>query len=257
MPTSSSIQGITHYLTAIQDLQRRVIETQMTVLDKVASHMLETVRSDKRIFIFGTGHSHMMAEEAFYRAGGLAAAVPIFMTDLMLHGNPDLGSRLERTPGIAAILLDLYQCQAGEMLFVYSNSGVNHLPVEIAMLARQRGLTVVGVCSRAYAQVAPLSALGLRLDEAADYVIDNLGMPGDGLVPLDGSDWRVGPSSTILGAFIWNALITEVLTRLQAAGEELPVYASFNMRGAAEHNKGLLHKWGSLNPHIQGWLRRG
>lgn len=255
MDTTPSIPGITKYFNAIQDLQRRVIATQVSVLDEVAARMLETVRSGKRIFIFGTGHSHMMAEEAFYRAGGLAAAVPIFMTDLMLHENPDLGSRLERTPGIAAILLDQYQCQVGEMLFVYSNSGVNHLPVEIALLARQRGLVVVGVCSRAYALVAPMSALGVRLDEAADYVIDNLGVPGDGLVPLDGSDWRVGPSSTILGAFIWDALITEVLTRLQAAEEELPVYASFNMRGAPEHNKGLLQKWGSRNPHLQSWLR--
>jgi uncharacterized phosphosugar-binding protein len=256
MESTPSIPGITSYLTAIQELQQRVIVTQATVLDEVAARMLETVRSDKRIFIFGTGHSHMMAEEAFYRAGGLAAAVPIFMSDLMLHENPDLGSRLERTPGIAAILLDQYQCQAGEMLFVYSNSGVNHLPVEIALLARQRGLVVVGVCSRAYARVAPLSALGVRLEEAAEYVIDNLGVPGDGLIPLDGTDWRVGPSSTILGAFIWDALITEVITRMQAAEEQLPVYGSFNMRGAAEHNKDLLLKWGSINPHLQSWLHR-
>jgi uncharacterized phosphosugar-binding protein len=256
MQSTNPIPGITQYYMSIQDLQRRLIDTQSKTLDQVAAHMLETVRSGKCVFVFGTGHSHMLAEEAFYRAGGLAAAVPIFMTDLMLHGNPDLGSRLERTPGIAAILLDQYQCQPGEMLFVYSNSGVNHLPVEIAMLARQRGLVVVGICSRAYAQVAPLSAIGLRLDEVTNYVIDNLGVPGDGLIPLDGSDWRVGPSSTILGAFIWNALISEVLTRLQAAGEELPVYASFNMRGAAAHNKGLLQKWGSRNPHLQGWLRR-
>jgi uncharacterized phosphosugar-binding protein len=256
MESQASISGITRYLTAIQELQRRVIETQATMLDQIATRMVETVRNGKRIFVFGTGHSHMMAEEAFYRAGGLAAATPIFMTDLMLHENPDLSSRLERTPGIAAILLDQYQCQPGEMLFVYTNSGVNHLPVEIAMLARQRGLVVVGVCSRAYAQVAPLSAIGKRLDEVTDYVIDNLGVPGDGLVPLDGSDWRVGPSSTILGAFIWNSLITETLTRLQDAGEEVPVYASFNMRGASAHNKDLLQKWGSRNPHLQGWLRR-
>jgi uncharacterized phosphosugar-binding protein len=256
MQSKNSIPGITHYLTAIQELQRQVVETQAATLDQIATHMLETVRNSRRIFVFGTGHSHMMAEEAFYRAGGLAAAVPIFMTDLMLHGNPDLGSRLERTPGIAAILLDQYQCQPGEMLFVYSNSGVNHLPVEIAMLARQRGLVVVGVCSKAYAQVAPLSAIGKRLDEVADYVIDNMGLPGDGLVPLDGSDWRVGPSSTIMGAFIWDSLITEVLTRQQAAREQLPVYASFNMRGASAHNKELLQKWGSRNPHLQGWLRR-
>lgn len=258
MNTPKSLPGIDQFLHTIQALQTQVIETQRDVLDQVAGQMLDAVRRNQRIFIFGTGHSHMMAEEAFYRAGGLAAAVPIFMTDLMLHENADLGSRLERTPGIARILLDLYQVQPGEMLFVFSNSGVNHMPVEMALLAKERGLTVVGVCSLAYARVAPLSALGKRLDEAADYVIDNLGIPGDGLVALDGSDWRVGPGSTILGALIWNGLASEVVYRLNALGDippaDLPVYASFNMRGAAEHNQGLLKKWGAINPHLKGWV---
>lgn len=248
-------QGIAEYLRSIQELQSRVINSQQDVLDQVAAKMVETIRAGNRIFIFGTGHSHMMAEEAFFRAGGLAAAVPILMTDLMLHENPNLGSRLERTPGLAGILLDEYQARPGEMLFVYSNSGVNHLPVEMALLARERGLCVVGVCSRAYARVAPLSALGKRLDEAANFVIDNLGLPGDGLVSLEGTDWRVGPSSTILGALIWDALITEVFFRLSALGEEIPVYASFNMPGAAEHDQVMLKKWGAVNPLVKGWVR--
>jgi uncharacterized phosphosugar-binding protein len=143
----------------------------------------------------------------------------------------------------------------GEMLFVYSNSGVNQLPVEMALMAKERGLIVVGICSRAYARVAPLSALGKRLDEAANFVIDNLGLPGDGLVSLEDTNWRVGPSSTIVGALIWNALITEVFFRLKALGAEIPVYASFNMHGAPEHNQSLLKKWGAVNPLVKGWLR--
>lgn len=254
MTSTGQNQGISRYLNAIQDLQRRVIETQLELLGQVSGQMVETIQNGKRIFLFGTGHSHMMAEEAFYRAGGLAAAVPILLTDLMLHENVELGGRLERTPGLAAIILDQYQVQAGEMLFVYSNSGVNHLPVEIAITARQRELTVVAVCSRAYAQVAPLSALGKRLDEVADITIDNMGVPGDGMVPVEGSEWRVGPSSTVVGALIWDALITETIFRLQAAGEELPVYASFNMQGAGEHNQALLKKWGAVNPHLKGWV---
>ena len=252
--SSTSIPGIQQYLNSIQDLQTRIIMTQSEILDQVASRMLETIHRSSRIFVFGTGHSHMMAEEAFYRAGGLAAAVPIFMSDLMLHQNPDLGSRLERTPGLASPLLDLYQARAGEMLFVYSNSGANQLPVELSILAKERGLIVVGVCSLAYARVAPLSSLGKRLYEVVDYAIDNLGEPGDGLVELDGSDWRVGPSSTIAGALIWNSLVVEVTRRMQAAGETLPIYASFNMRGAAEHNVAILKEWGKVNPHLKGWI---
>ena len=254
MISTDQNQGISRFLSAIQDLQRNVIESQQELLGRVSGQMVETIRNGKRIFLFGTGHSHMMAEEAFYRAGGLAAAVPILLTDLMLHENAELGGRLERTPGLAAIILDQYQVREGEMLFVYSNSGVNQLPVEIAIAARQRGLAVVAVCSRAYAHVAPLSAIGKRLDEVADMTIDNLGVPGDGMVPVEGSEWRVGPSSTIVGALIWDALVTETIFRLQAAGEELPLYASFNMRGAGEHNQALLKKWGAINPHLKGWI---
>ena len=254
MTQPHSLLGIKGYLRSIQDLQTRVIESQLAVLDQVATQMVATVRQPGRIFVFGTGHSHMLAEEAFYRAGGLAAAVPMFMNDLMLHNNPDLGSRLERTAGLAPILLDFYQARPGEMLFVYSNSGVNQMPVEMALVARERGLTVVGVSSWAYARVAPLSALGKRLDEVVDYAIDNLGLPGDALVELDGSDWRVGPSSTIIGAMIWNSLITETIQRMRALGEPLPLYASGNMRGAADHNRALLQRWGAVNPHLKGWI---
>jgi uncharacterized phosphosugar-binding protein len=253
MNIASPLPAVRKYLRSIQDLQTQVIESQSALLDQIADQMVTTVRQAGRIFVFGTGHSHMMAEEAFYRAGGLAAAVPIFMTDLMLHENADLSGRLERTPGLADILLDLYHVQAGEMLFVFSNSGVNHLPVEMALRAKERGLVVVGVSSLAYARVAPLSALNIRLDEAVDYALDNHGVPGDGLVELDGCDWRVGPSSTIIGALIWNGLVAEVIDRLNAQGEELPVYASLNMRGAAEHNRAVFGKWGAINPHLKGW----
>ncbi len=255
MENTNKIPGAMLYLSSMMDLQRHAIQGQQEILDQVASQMVETIRKGKRIFIFGTGHSHMMAEEGFYRAGGLAAVVPLLITDLMLHENPDLGSRLERTPGLAAILLDQYQVQPEEMFFTYSNSGVNHLPVEITHLARTRGLVTVAVCSRAYAQIAPLSAIGKRLDQVAEYVIDNQGVPGDALVPVEGADWRVGPSSTVVGALIWNALITETIFRLQTLKEELPVFVSFNMGQAAEHNRDLLRKWGAVNPYLKGWIR--
>lgn len=35
-----------------------------------ANAILEAARNDKRVYVFGTGHSHMLAEEVHYRAGG-------------------------------------------------------------------------------------------------------------------------------------------------------------------------------------------
>lgn len=241
---------IQSYLEAVQALQTRVIAEQQETMAAVAARMAETIAADGRLFVFGTGHSHLLAEEAFYRAGGLAPVVPILSPMLMLHADPERGSRLERSEGLATPLLDWYQPQAGEMLFIFSNSGVNRLPVEMALEAKARGLTVVAVISRAYARQAPLSTLGKRLDEVADLVLDNGGAPGDGLLSLNGSGWRVGPTSTIVGALIWNALVAETAARLRAQELEVPVFASLNMEGAAEHNAALLEKWRPLNPHL-------
>lgn len=242
--------GIDRYFTEVQRLQEQVIGGQKALLEEIARRMAEAVGAGRRIFAFGTGHSHLLAEEGFYRAGGLAAVTPVTATSLMLHENVALASRLERSPDLAGLLLDPHAPQAGEMLFIYSNSGVNRLPVEMALEGRRRGLVVVAVCSLAYARVAPLSEANQRLFEVSDYCIDNGGEPGDGLVSLPGMAWRVGPSSTVVNALIWNCLVTETARVLVEAGVTPPVLASLNMPGAEDHNRELFEKWRRINPSL-------
>src|SRR5512144_564953 len=157
---SSSLHALDQYFQALTEMHARVMNVQRALLFEIAGRMAETTRQEGRIFLFGTGHSHLLAEEGFYRAGGLANIVPILVEHLMLHHLPSLGSRLERTPGLVDMILERYAPQLGEMLFVFSNSGVNRLPVEMAMRGRQKDLFVVGVSSFAYARQAPLSGLG-------------------------------------------------------------------------------------------------
>ena len=220
------------------------------MLLELARRMADTTRRDQRIFLFGTGHSHLIAEEGFYRAGGLANVVPMLIEHLMLHHLPSLGSRLERTPGLTDIILERYAPQPDEMLFVFSNSGVNQLPVEMASRARERGLFVASVSSFTYAQQAPLSELGLRLDQNVDLALDNGGIPGDALLELEDFPWRVGPSSTVICALIWNSLIAETCRLLLESGVEPPIFVSLNVTGAAQHNQALLEKWRPRNPHL-------
>lgn len=243
-------RGLNRYFEAIQALQNQVLNAQRECLTRIAARMAEAVQQDERIFLFGTGHSHLLAEEGHFRAGGLANVVPMLLSGVMLHEGAQLSGRLERTPGLAPLIFDRYQPQPGEMIFIYSNSGVNVMPVEMALLAKERGLFSVGVCSLAYARVAPLSSAGQRLFEVTDETIDNGGEPGDGLITLDDFAWRVGPSSTVIGALIWNALVTETIDLLQTRSATLPIYASANLSGAAEHNAALLHKWQGRNPHL-------
>jgi uncharacterized phosphosugar-binding protein len=247
---TSPVTAIELYFQTISELQRHVVESQRTVLLEIAQRMAEVTRRDQRLLIFGTGHSHLMAEEGFYRAGGLANVVPILAEHFMLHSLPSLGSALERTPGLADTILERYAPLAGEMLFIFSNSGVNHLPVEMAIHAKERGVFTVGVSSFAYAREAPPSALGLRLDQVVDIALDNGGLPGDALLALDGLGWRVAPSSTIIGALIWNSLVAETARLLQISDVTPPIYASLNVAGAAEHNQALLEKWRSRNIHL-------
>src|SRR5215213_437144 len=143
--TESTSTALDQYLNAMSELQARVVDSQRAKLLQVARQMAETTSKDQRIFLFGTGHSHLLAEEGFYRAGGLANVVPILTEHVMLHHLPSLGSRLERTPGLATLILERYAPQPGEMLFVFSNSGVNQLPVEMALHGREKGLFIVSI----------------------------------------------------------------------------------------------------------------
>jgi uncharacterized phosphosugar-binding protein len=250
--TESIFTALDQYVKAMRDLQARVVEGQRARLLELAARMAETTRRDQRIFLFGTGHSHLIAEEGFYRAGGLANVVPILTEHVMLHHLPSLGSRLERTPGLADMILERYAPQSGEMLFVFSNSGVNQLPVEMALHSRERGLFVVSISSLAYARQAPLSELGSRLDESVDLALDNGGIPGDASLELENFPWRVAPSSTVVCALLWNSLVAETARLLLEAGTEPPVYAGLNLNvtGAAQHNQALLEKWRPRNMHL-------
>ena len=249
-PTPPTSTAIEQYIEAMKELEEKTLESQRAILIEVAERMTDTTRKDRRIFLFGTGHSHLLAEEGFYRAGGLANVVPVLTEQVMLHSLPALGSRLERTPGLADMILDRYAPEPEEMLFVFSNSGVNHLPVEMALRGRERNLFVVGVSSFAYARQAPLSELGLRLDQAVDLALDNGGRPGDALLELPDFPWRVAPSSTVICALIWNCLVAETARLLLEQGIKPPIFVSLNVTGAAEHNQALLKKWQPRNIHL-------
>lgn len=48
------------------------IKTQSEMLETIANEIVEKIQKGGRFFVFGTGHSHMVGEEFYARAGGLA-----------------------------------------------------------------------------------------------------------------------------------------------------------------------------------------
>lgn len=247
MTSSNLNSGAKSYMQAVRDRLDTIASTQQTVIDRAASAIVEAVTASGKVYIFGTGHSHMMAEEGFFRAGGLAAVCPIFSSSLMLHEGAIASGQFERTQGVASILLNRYQPDAKDVLIVFSNSGVNAAPVEMAMSGKTVGMKVIAVASLSYAAQTKAGPSGKKLAEVADIVIDNCGIPGDALVQIGETDLRVGPLSTVAGAFILNAIFTEVVWRIHDRGLPAPVFISSNIPNSAEHNAQLIEKY--RNPH--------
>jgi uncharacterized phosphosugar-binding protein len=238
-----------YYKHALEILSR--VHADATALQRVAAVFAKAIEADKLIYTFGTGHSSLLAAEGLYRAGGLACVSAMLEPSTTYELGMIAGSSFERLSGQAALILDRYTLSAGDVFVIYSNSGVNALPVEITLGAKARGLVTVAITSRQYSRQAPKTAAsGQTLADVADYVIDNHIPPGDAVVSFFDDTLRAAALSNVVGAFIWNALVAETVGLLEAKNITAPVYISSNMPGAREHNAVLIEKYRKRIKHL-------
>jgi len=229
------------YFAKVEEILTKVIHTQKEALEQAARTCSEALRANKKLFFFGTGHSHMLAEEVYYRAGGLMNVIPILETALMLHEGGPKSSQLERLEGYAPILLDAYKVGQDDVIFVISNSGFNAVPVEMAMEAKLRGATVIALTNLQHSlQAQPRHSSGKKLYETADIVLDNCGCTGDAAVYMDSLSLAVGPTSTVIGAFMLNSIIVQVVQNEVEQGRRPLIFLSANLTNGDSHNAGLL-----------------
>jgi uncharacterized phosphosugar-binding protein len=225
------------YLRRAAELVERLQDDAWPSIEAAAALMTEALAEGRTIHVFGTGHSHMLAEELFYRAGGFVRVRAILVDSLMLHASAPLSTAMERLPGLAEAILDDQPVRAGDVLLIASNSGSNAVVTEMARLARERGLHTVAITSVAHATAAEARGHDQpHLHELVDVAIDNGGAVGDAAVEVEGLVTRVGPTSTVVGAAIANALMVEVAERLVARGIEPAVFTSANVTGGDAAN---------------------
>lgn len=231
------------------DTVLRTIETawncQQPEIEKASQALYAAIRGKHSVFVFGCSHAGMLAEEVFYRTGGLAILNPIFFSGVLLNTRPvTMTSKLERLPGLGTIILEENGVKAGDCLIVHSNSGRNTVPVEMAMTARERGVTVIGFTSLAHSEtVDSRHPSGKKLYEVCDVVIDNCGVPGDAAVCVEGLAEPMGPTSTAVGASLIHAIVIEVVERLLADGITPPVFMSANLDGGDAHNRKIFDEY--------------
>ncbi len=216
------------YLQAIVENLQCIEREESEVLSAAADAVADVITRDGLIFVFGCGHSHLPGLDAFYRAGGLANVSPILDTDLMLHNGAAKSSRMEKMSGLAQEICRRYVPSANDMLFVFSASGKNQVPYEMALAARERGVKVIGVSSSSYFEK------GGKLHTGVDLHIDCHVPYGDAAIEV--GDAKMGGLSTSAACFILNSALIEGAKRALARGTVPPVYLSGNVEGGREHN---------------------
>jgi uncharacterized phosphosugar-binding protein len=230
-----------YFTLAVERLQTLARESG-DAIHRAAQAIADAIANDHDFLLFGSGHSALIARDAAGRAGGL---VPALQIEDVADGD---GERLE---GMAKVILGHYQLRAGSVIVIISNSGINPSPVEMAIMAKAAGLTVIVITSLAHSQaVQSRHSSGKKLYEVADIVLDTHGVPGDAALELPGTPARSGALSTLLGSAIIQALTVQAAALLAERGIEPPVLISANVPGGDAHNRALVERyWPRLVKH--------
>ncbi len=226
------------WLEAARHTLDRIEATQMEAIADVARMSAEAIAAGGLVHLFGTGHSRIPIEEMFPRYGSYPGFHPIAELSMTFHTQiaGANGQRqamfIERTPGLAEVILRNFSFQPHDAMIVFSSSGNTAVPTELAAGCRARGLPVVAVTAIDHSLAGtPGAADGTRLLDHADVVIDLCVPIGDAAIELEETDTPVGPLSTVANAAIVNEIKVQTAELLAAAGALPPVITSASVVG--------------------------
>lgn len=225
------------YIDGLQAVLERIKREQTSNIKKAGFLVADALSAGGIVHTFGTGHSHLIADEAFFRAGGIAAVNPILHERLIFLKGALESTRTEQESGFARHLLEQEDVKSVDVGIIISNSGRNAAPIEMAMEMRSLGLKVIAITSLELSRSSTSRhSSGKHLYEVVDVRIDNCVPPGDALLELPAIETRIGPASTVAGAAVVNSIIIEAVAELLRRGESVPILPSANSDGVSERN---------------------
>ena len=235
------MNSATLYFETILDQLGQIRATQGPAIERAAEMFAESLMEGRRIYLFGSGHSHMLAEELFYRAGGIARIHPILHPPLMLHESAHASTRAERNLAVADELLASYPIDGRDLLLIASNSGINPVAIEVASRARAAGARAIALVNRRHcAAFESRHPSGMKLPECCDLTVDNCGVVGDACVPLD-EQRMIGAASTVTGASILQMIACRSVQLAIERGWEAELFSSSNVE-SDESNDALVKR---------------
>jgi uncharacterized phosphosugar-binding protein len=217
----------------------RLEQTQADGIETASRWCAEAIAADGLVHLFGTGHSRMPVEEMFPRYGSYPGFNPIVELSMTFHtqvvgaNGQRQAMAIERTPGLAEVILSNFRFGPQDVMIVFSAGGETAVPIEMARGARARGLRVIAVTSLAQSTTGDSdTAAGDRLAYEGDLVIDLCTPHADALVAIDGIDTPVGPGSTLAAVAIANSIKVRTAQLLAERGALPPTITRASVVGA-------------------------
>lgn len=248
---------LAHYHETVSNLLDVLFLINKEAIDEAARTLSDAIAADRIVHVLGPGaHSYMGAEELFYRAGGLACINAILDPGVSMEHGARRTTRIERTTGYAAAVLEGYDLRPGDPFLITSSYGVNAFSVEAAQYALDKGLHVIAITSASFGDELPLShparhPSGETLPRLAHITIDNRVPVGDALMQIDGVAEKVGPASTIATSYLSGLLILRTVSLLREQGVRPPLWRSANSEGGEAANEWLIERYGHRIRHLQ------
>ncbi|RFS82381.1 sugar isomerase domain-containing protein [Actinomadura spongiicola] len=218
-------------------------------IGEAAALLLASVEAGGIVHVAGAGHSLAMVCETFYRAGGLAAVRPIWDPAVFPLGDAVASTSAERRAGLGRAVVEAAAPVPPDVAVVFSTSGRNPYPVEIAAECAARGVAVVAVTSARASRAAPARTATTLADHAA-IVVDTRVPRGDVVHPA--ATPRTAAVSTILAAYAWSRVLADVDDLAAERGVEPARWTSANVPGGDEVNAALLERYRHRVPELTG-----
>lgn len=239
MPETES----TRYVASVTEHVRLVAERNHDAVTRAARLVVRAGRTGHLVYAAGAGHSLGGVLEMFFRAGGLPFVSPLWHPDILPLNGARASTEAERRDGLGRSVAEAAEIGEQDVVMIFSNSGINPYPVEIARCARAVGAPVIAVTSPEASRLAPARA-GARLYEIADVVLDTCVPSGDVTWPSESP--RIAPASSLSNTLCWNMVMVEALSM----DPDLPAWRSANSGGTDDHNQLLRTRYGVAVPSM-------
>ena len=223
------------FLDKIQSLLDHLYESQKDVIEETAQLMARCIENDGVVHVFGSGHSVGLAIDISLREGSLVPVHIIENADAVILGEFTLEDFTDKVN-------NLYDIRENDIFFVISNSGINGVGIDFAMLAKENGHKVIVITSMEHTLAeASRHPSGKKLYMLGDVVIDNCGPHGDALLPTNGIE-KVCSVSSICNNAVAQMAAVRTVEILKEHGYNPPVLTGDEAhdRELKEHYKGRI-----------------